>query len=212
MASEILKYTFTCSDERDLQNVKESQLSRHGEKVAYEVLNLQETFESQGFRDRTFDIIILSDSSSAISSLSTGPTLRKLLCPTGKLCVLEALDTVDGRKGLSSMLEAQDFIKQDLGDLRQAYELVIASGNPDEISGAQDKDIMVLEGDAPCAAVLSDALMSLDRAEVSYIPIPKTFLRSSLQDLEGKICIATLEMGKSFLADATSEDFTYDAK
>ena len=211
MVSEVLKYTFTCSDERDLQNVKKSQLSRHGEKLAYEVLNLQESLESQGFKDRTFDIIILSDLSSAISSLSTGQTFRKLLSPTGKLCLLGALDTVDSREGLSSMLEAQDlvvdFVERDLGDSRQGYELVVMSGKPDERSGAHDQDIMVLEGDLPCAAALSDALMSLDPAEVSYIPIPRTLLRSSLQDLEGKICIATLEMGKSFLANATSEDF-----
>jgi hypothetical protein len=49
--------------------------------------------------------------------------------------------------------------------------------------------------------------MSLDPAQYSYIPIPKSFLRASLQDLEGKTCIATLDMGTSFLANATTGEF-----
>jgi hypothetical protein len=212
MVAEVLKYTFTCSDECDLQNVKKSQLSRHGETLAYKVLNLQGNLESQGFKDRTFDVIILSDPSSAISSLSAGQTCRKLLSPAGKLCLLRALDTVDGREGLSGILDAQDlvvdFVERDPGDLHQGYELVVMSGKPDQSSGAYNQDVMILQGDLPCAAALSGALVSLDPAEVSYIPLPRTLLRSSLQDLDGKICIATLEMGKSFLANANSEDFS----
>jgi acyl transferase domain-containing protein len=75
------------------------------------------------------------------------------------------------------------------------------------ISKPQDQDILVLEGDHAYATALSDALMSLDPAQYSYIPIPKSFLRASLQDLEGKTCIATLDMGTSFLANATTGEF-----
>jgi len=212
LVSGVLKYTFTCSDEHDLRSVRESQLSRHGNKVAYQVLDLKKSHESQGFQDRTFDVVILSDPSSEMLISLVVPALWKLLSPTGKLCLLGALDTANGRVDLGSTLESQnlviDFAERDFGNSYQGYELVVASRKPDENQGARDQDILVLEGDHPCAASLSDALLSLDPAKGSYIPIPRRLLRSSFQDMEGKICIATLEMGQSFLAHATPEDFT----
>ena len=75
------------------------------------------------------------------------------------------------------------------------------------ISRPAEQDILILEGDHGCATALSDALMSLNTVRGSYIPIPKSLLRASLQDLEGKTCIATLEMGTSFLANATVDEF-----
>lgn len=212
LVSGVLEYTFTCSDEHDLRSVRESQLSRHGNKVAYQVLDLKKSHESEGFQDKTFDVVILSDPSSAMVTRPAVAALRKFLNPTGKLCLLGALDTVSGRVDLRSTLESQnlvlDFTERDFGDSCQGYELVVASRKLDGNQGARDQDILVLEGDHPCAAALSDSLLSLDPAKGSYIPIPRSLLRSSFQDMEGKICIATLEMGQSFLAHASAEDFT----
>jgi hypothetical protein len=48
--SGVLKYTFTCSDEHDLRSVRESQLSRHGNKVAYQVLDLKKAMNHKVFK------------------------------------------------------------------------------------------------------------------------------------------------------------------
>lgn len=78
---------------------------------------------------------------------------------------------------------------------------------PSRILRPPNQDILILEGEHACATALSDALMSLVPGQSPYIPIPKSLLRASLQDLEGKTCIATLEIGTSFLANPTTDGF-----
>lgn len=215
LASGVLKYTFACGDERDLRRIQESQSSRYGSKVSYQVLDLSTTQAAQDFQDRTFDVVILSGPPSGKLARAAVPVLRKLLSPTGKLCSLGALDTsshgaVDLRGALESQDMVVDFTERDHGDSPRGYELVVASHKPVQPDGdqaARDQDILVLEGDHPYAAALSDALMSLEPERGSYVPMPMRFLRSSLQDMDGKVCIATLEMGRSFLARASPGDF-----
>ncbi|XPT03005.1 Highly reducing polyketide synthase [Ascochyta lentis] len=90
----------------------------------------------------------------------------------------------------------------DVGSVEQVQNKTTA---PARTFPPHDQDILILEGDHAYATALSDALMSLDPVKGSYIPIPKSFLRASLQDLKDKTCIATLEMGTSFLANAATD-------
>lgn len=195
ISSKVLDYTFSASDEEDLQKAKEI----HGESSAYKVLDPKKRLESKDFDCQTFDIVILTGAPATTAS----QVARQLLNPTGKLCLL-----VEEGEDLETILESQDlaldFIEQDLGDM-PGFELVVASIRPTESS---DQDIFILEGDSPSAAALSDALESLHTVRGFYIPVPRRLLKSALEDLEGKSCIVTLEMGKTFLANASPEDWS----
>lgn len=194
LASGALEYTFTTANEQPFETLK----GTHGERVTFRVLNPTEALELQGFGDKSFDIVIDSSQSNA----GTQKALRKLLGPTGKLCLL-----LDDDEDLESILESHDlaidFVEQGVGD-SQDLQFVFASSAPDIPS---HEDIIILEGDHPCAAALTDALESLDPSKGLYIPVPRRLLRSSLQDIDGKTCIVTLEMGRSFLANVSQEDF-----
>ena len=83
-------YTFSCSNEASLRKIERGTLQTFRDSVKFRVLDIEQELAEQGIDNETYDLVIISDTSSAVEGVERNlSNVQKLLKPGGKLCDLK---------------------------------------------------------------------------------------------------------------------------
>lgn len=202
-------YTVSCTDETAKTKLDEF-LSAQGKGISAKLLDISQDLTAQEIKDQAFDLVIAFNLGTNVKSLETAvQNIKKIIKKRGRVCLVEAihlssqLASLMSKSGLTPTLTVHDFEDAQFRQL----DLMVYTADQVMQNDGQSGEITLIEApDQGGFAQSTSKCIAKNLAQNGYKTNRFTW-GSDVSVLNGKTCIALVELENSILQNLGEGDF-----